>query len=42
MRIETWARSRTSKESHKVTEGVFTYVAVDGDGRPVKAEASDA
>ena len=39
VRIETWARSRTSKEPHKVTEGVFTYVAVDGDGRPVKAEA---
>ena len=32
--IEVWARTRTSDGAHKVTEGVFTYVAVDEDGRP--------
>lgn len=41
VRLETWARSRTGKEPHKVTEGVFTYVAVDEDGRPTKAEQPD-
>jgi len=32
--IEVWARARTSDEPHKVTEGVFTYVALDDDGQP--------
>lgn len=32
--IEVWARARTSDEPHKVTEGVFSYVAVDEDGKP--------
>lgn len=36
VKIEVWARSRTGKEPHKVTEGVFTYVAVDENGRPTK------
>ena len=35
VRIETWARSRGGDAPHKVTEGVFTYVAVDENGRPV-------
>ena len=34
VRIETWARTRGGKRSEKVTEGVFTYVALDGDGAP--------
>ena len=33
--IETWARSRAAAGPHKVTEGVFTYVAVDEAGHPV-------
>ena len=33
--IETWARGRGgSGESEKVTEGTFTFVAIDGDGKP--------
>ena len=34
VRIECWARSRGNGEPHKVTEGVFTYVALDDDGKP--------
>ena len=30
--IETWARERGGKTAEKVTEGVFTYVAVDEHG----------
>lgn len=35
--IEVWARVRTVDGAHKVTEGVFTYVAVGEDGKPVSA-----
>ena len=41
VRLETWARSRTGREPHKVTEGVFTYVAVDENGRPTKPEPAN-
>ena len=35
VRIETWARGRgRGKAPEKVTEGVFTFVAVDEEGRP--------
>ena len=34
VRIETWARARGGKPSEKVTEGVFTYVALGEDGSP--------
>lgn len=36
--IEVWARSRRGDRAHKVTEGVFTYVAVDETGKPVPIE----
>lgn len=42
VRIETWARERGSKHAEKVTEGIFTYVALDEDGRPRKVSAKDA
>ncbi len=32
--VETFARRRRNAETVKVTEGVFTYVAVDSEGRP--------
>lgn len=32
--IETWTRSRGGKAPEKVTEGIFTFVAVDEDGKP--------
>ena len=34
VRIETWSRDRTGSNPEKVTEGVFTYVALDEDGKP--------
>jgi acyl-CoA thioesterase YciA len=34
VRIETWTRSRGAAEARKVTEGVFTYVAIGDDGHP--------
>jgi acyl-CoA thioesterase YciA len=34
VKIESWARRRTSAEYVKVTEGIFTYVAVGDDRRP--------
>jgi acyl-CoA thioesterase YciA len=32
--IEAWRRPRESEEVTKVTEATFTFVAVDGDGKP--------
>lgn len=34
VKIETWVRDRTGGEPEKVTEGVFTYVALDDEGKP--------
>ena len=34
VKIETWARDRTADKAAKVTEGVFTFVALDEDGKP--------
>jgi len=34
VKIETWARARDGGDAEKVTEGVFTYVALGEDGRP--------
>lgn len=34
--IESWARGRLDEAARKVTEGTFTYVAIDEHGRPVK------
>ena len=36
VKIETWARERGGKNAEKVTEGVFTYVAIDEAGHPRK------
>jgi acyl-CoA thioesterase YciA len=35
IRIESWARRGIGTAAIKVTEGVFTYVRVDADGRPL-------
>ena len=32
--LEAWALRRLGGQREKVTEGVFTYVAIDDDGRP--------
>jgi acyl-CoA thioesterase YciA len=34
VKVESWVRRGTGEEHIEVTEGVFTYVAVDGDRRP--------
>jgi len=34
VKIESWVRRGTGDEQIHVTEGIFTYVAVDGDRRP--------
>src|SRR6516165_59267 len=34
VKVESWARRGTSEEQIEVTEGIFTYVAVDNDRRP--------
>ena len=34
IKVESWARRGTGKTAIKVTEGLFTYVRVDLDGRP--------
>jgi acyl-CoA thioesterase YciA len=42
IKVEAWRRSRTSDTQTKVTEAMFTYVAVDDSRkpRPVEPEAS--
>jgi acyl-CoA thioesterase YciA len=34
--IETWAKARGTQEGEKVTEGTFTFVAIDEHGKPRK------
>jgi acyl-CoA thioesterase YciA len=34
VKIETWARTRASRDSEKVTEGKFKFVAIDKAGKP--------
>jgi len=38
--IETWARRKGGEEYLKVTEGEFTYVAIDEDRNPVSIQKS--
>ncbi len=42
VKIETWARDRAGSAPEKVTEGVFTYVALDEDGKPRELGDGDA
>ena len=42
VRIQTWTRRRIGEEeARKVTEGVFTYVALNDQGKPTKIELDD-
>ncbi|HBC48758.1 MAG TPA: acyl-CoA thioesterase [Gammaproteobacteria bacterium] len=34
IQVEAWRRARDGDETEKVTEAVFTFVALDHDGRP--------
>ena len=40
--VEAWRRSRYAEEALKVTEAVFTFVAVDDTGRPRPASPDGA
>jgi acyl-CoA thioesterase YciA len=40
IRVEAWRRSRTSDARNKVTEAMFTYVAVDEDRKPRPVDLS--
>ncbi len=42
VKIESWVRRGLGTEQIKVTEGIFTYVAVDADGRPQPLPPHDA
>src|SRR4028119_677739 len=33
VRVETWTRRRAGKDAEKVTEGLFTYVAISDEGK---------
>jgi len=33
--VESWARGRTDEDARKVTEGKFTYVAIDENRKPI-------
>jgi acyl-CoA thioesterase YciA len=32
--VEAWRRARTSEEEYRVTKAVFTFVAIDAEGKP--------
>jgi len=34
IKVEVWVRKRAGNETAKVTEGIFTFVAIDDEGRP--------
>ena len=34
IRVEAWRRRRTDEAEHKVTEGTFTFVAIDENRKP--------
>jgi acyl-CoA thioesterase YciA len=38
--VEVWVQRYMSGEQVRVTHGVFTYVAVDHDGRPIPVQRS--
>lgn len=40
--IEAWARRFRTTHEEKVTDGVFTFVAIDDDGRPRRLPARQA
>ncbi|MBV9509746.1 MAG: acyl-CoA thioesterase [Caulobacteraceae bacterium] len=39
--VEAWRRERCADEQHKVTEAIFTFVAIDENRRPVALPAED-
>ncbi|VWX57215.1 acyl-CoA thioesterase [Sphingorhabdus sp. 109] len=41
VQVETYRRDRHADEMTKAASGVYTFVAVDGDGKPVRVPALD-
>ena len=41
VKVETWVSRRSSDEVEKVTEGLFTFVAIDQNGRPRPVPKND-
>ncbi len=41
VQVETWVRRRIREEEVKVTEGLYTFVALDGDGKPRPVQTSE-
>ncbi len=40
--VETWVRRRRLEVEEKVTEGLFTFVAIDSDGNPCSVEGLES
>lgn len=41
IKMEAWVQRKLSREMLKVTEGVFTFVALDGDGHSQPVDPAD-
>jgi len=41
VQVETWVRRRTQAIEEQVTEGLFTFVALDAEGKPRAVENPD-
>ena len=39
--VEAWRRSRITEEEYRVTQAVFTFVAIDAEGRPRPLQAPE-
>ncbi len=39
--VDAWVHRRSDDSRHRVTKGLFTYVAIDDDGRPTPIEWRD-
>lgn len=41
VKVETWVRRRRKAVEEQVTEGLFTFVAIDQDGKPRRVDQAD-
>ena len=40
VKVDTWVKRRSDGQEEKVTEGLFTFVAIDDTGRPRSVRCS--
>lgn len=40
VKVDTWVKRRSDGQEEKVTEGLFTFVAIDDDGKPRSVKRS--